>query len=181
MRPPARRVGLAAFVAFLALVPLANWMIQHVGTVCVPSGPCLVPVAPGLMAPSGVLTVGVALVLRDVVQRCLGLTFGVVAIVVGAGLSMLVAPASLVVASGAAFLLSEFADFAVYTPLQQRRLMLAVVASSCLGLVIDSVVFLWLAFGSLDFLLGQVVGKLWAVVVSVPFIRLLRRVAPTPA
>ena len=62
------------------VVPLANWMIQHVGTVCVPHGPCLVPVAPGLMAPSGVLTVGVALVLRDVVQRCLGLLWGLLAI-----------------------------------------------------------------------------------------------------
>ncbi len=177
----ARHVGAVAFVAFLALVPLANWMIQHVGTVCVPQGPCLVPVAPGLMAPSGVLTVGVALVLRDVVQRCHGLTVGLLAIVLGAGASMLVAPASLVVASGLAFLISEFADFAVYTPLQQRRLVLAVVASSCLGLVIDSIVFLWLAFGSLAFLPGQVVGKLWAVVFSIPFIRLLRRVAPTPA
>ena len=178
---PARRLGLIAFAAFLALVPLANWMIQHIGTACVPQGPCLVPVAPGLMAPSGVLTVGVALVLRDVVQRCLGLTFGLLAIVVGTGLSMLVAPTSLVVASGMAFLISEFADFAVYTPLQQRRLMLAVVASSCLGLVVDSVVFLWLAFDSLAFLPGQVVGKLWAVLFSIPFIRLLRRVAPTPA
>ena len=43
---------------------------------CVPQGPCLVPVAPGLLAPSGVLTVGAALVLRDVVQRCLGLAWG---------------------------------------------------------------------------------------------------------
>ena len=178
---PARRLGLVAFVGFLALVPLANWMIQHVGTVCVPHRPCLVPVAPGLMAPSGVLTVGVALVLRDVVQRCLGLTFGLAAIVIGTGASVLVAPPSLVAASGMAFLISEFADFAVYTPLQQRRLMLAVVASSCLGLVVNSVVFLWLAFDSLAFLPGQVVGKLWAVLFSIPFIRLLRRVAPTPA
>jgi hypothetical protein len=178
---PARRLGWVAFAAFLALVPLANWMIQHVGTTCVPQGPCLVPVAPGLMAPSGVLTVGVALVLRDVVQRCLGLTFGLLAIVIGTGMSMLVAPASLVVASGLAFLISEFADFAVYTPLQQRRLVLAVVASSCLGLVVDSVVFLWLAFGSLVFLPGQVVGKLWAVLFSIPFIRLLRRLAPAQA
>lgn len=177
----AARLGWVAFAAFLALVPLANWMIQHVGTTCVPRGPCLVPVAPGLMAPSGVLTVGAALVLRDVVQRCLGLTFGLLAIVIGAGLLTLVAPASLVVASGLAFLVSEFADFAVYTPLQQRRLVLAVVASSCLGLVVNSVVFLWLAFDSLGFLPGQVVGKLWAVLFSIPFIRLLRRVAPTPA
>jgi hypothetical protein len=73
-------VGMAAFVVFLGCVPLANWLILHVGTICVPNGPCPVPVAPGIMAPSGVLTVGVALVLRDVAQRCLGLRFGLIAI-----------------------------------------------------------------------------------------------------
>ena len=36
-------VGTVAFAAFLGCVPLANWMILHVGTVCVPNGPCLVP------------------------------------------------------------------------------------------------------------------------------------------
>ena len=71
-RKPGFRLGWACFALFLASVPFANWLVQHVGTVCVPQGPCLVPVAPGLMAPSGVLAVGAALVLRDVVQRCLG-------------------------------------------------------------------------------------------------------------
>jgi len=176
-----RAIGWAALVAFLLCVPLANWLVQHAGTVCVPDGPCLVPVAPGLMAPSGVLTVGAALVLRDVVQRCLGGAWGVGAIVVGAALSAGIAPAPLVLASGAAFLLSEAADFAIYTPLQRRGLVRAVLASSVAGLVVDSVVFLLLAFGSLAFLPGQVVGKLWAVLLSIPLIRLLRRVAPTPA
>src|SRR5580700_2444361 len=113
------RIGLAAFVCFLASIPLANWMILHVGTTCVPDGPCLVPVAPGLMAPSGVLTVGAALVLRDVVQRCLGLKFGLLAIAMGSALSVLVATPTLAAASGIAFALSELSDFAVYTPLQQ--------------------------------------------------------------
>ena len=175
------RLGWIAFVGFLACIPLANWMIGHVGTVCVPNGPCLVPVAPGLMAPSGVLTVGAALVLRDVVQRCLGLKAGLAAIALGTAASIAIAPASLVVASGVAFALSELADCAVYTPLQQRRLLLAVIASSMVGLVVDSIVFLTLAFGSLDFLAGQIVGKLWAVAIAVPLVRLLRRVAPTPA
>lgn len=175
------RVGLAAFACYLASIPLANWMIGHVGTACVPRGPCLVPVAPGLLAPSGVLTVGAALVLRDVVQRCLGLVAGLAAIAAGTALSTLVAPPALVIASGMAFALSELADFAVYTPLQRRRLTLAVAASSIVGLVVDSIVFLALAFGSLDFLMGQIVGKLWAVLIAVPLMRLLRRVAPTPA
>lgn len=177
----ARRVGFLALICFLGLIPLANWMIGHVGLVCPPGEPCLVPVAPGLMAPSGVVTVGVALVLRDVVQRCLGTAWGLGAIAAGTLLSTLVAPGALVAASGTAFLLSELADFAIYTPLQRRRLMLAVVASACAGLAVDSVVFLTLAFGSLQFLGGQIVGKLWAVLFSTPFIRLLRRLAPTPA
>lgn len=172
------RIGGAALACFLGLIPLANWMILHVGTSCVPGGPCVIPVAPGLMAPSGVVTVGAALVLRDVVQRCLGPLWGVAAILIGTGLSALVTPGALVLASCAAFLFSELADFAVYTPLQRKRLVLAVVTSACLGLVVDSLVFLLLAFGSLEFLGGQIVGKLWAVLVSLPFIRLLRRIAP---
>jgi hypothetical protein len=43
------------------------------------------------------------------------------------------------------------------------------------GLVVDSMVFLWLAFGSLDFLAGQVVGKSWMVVLTIPLIAILRR------
>ncbi len=167
--------GSIFLVLFCLTIPAANWMIGHVGTACVPNGPCLVPVAPGIMAPSGVLMVGAALVLRDLVQRRLGVEFGIGAIVVGAMISAGLAPASLVLASAAAFLLSEFSDFAVYTPLARRRLVAAVVASSVVGLVVDSIVFLWLAFGSMEFLLGQIVGKLWMVLLAVPFVAFLRR------
>jgi queuosine precursor transporter len=166
--------GYLYLVGFMLCIPLANWMIGNVGTFCVPDGPCLIPVAPGLMAPSGVLLIGLALVLRDLVQRRLGKMWAVGAIFAGAALSGLVAPAALVVASVSAFLLSELADFAVYTPLQKKRLILAVVASSAVGLVIDSILFLYLAFGSLDFLSGQVVGKAWMVVLAIPFIWWLR-------
>ena len=61
--------GSIFLVLFCLTIPAANWMIGHVGTVCVPNGPCLVPVAPGILAPSGVLMVGAALVLRDLVQQ----------------------------------------------------------------------------------------------------------------
>lgn len=176
-----RGLGALAFFAFLGCIPLANWMIGHLGTVCPADSPCLIPVAPGLLAPSGVLVVGLALVLRDVVQRCLGTGMGLLAIALGTAASLLVAPPALARASGAAFFLSEFADFAVYTPLQRRRLVLAVIASASIGLIVDSAVFLQLAFHSLAYLPGQVVGKAWAVLFSIPFIRMLRRVAPTPA
>src|ERR1700735_2932780 len=101
MTPSSRvPVGIVAFVAFLTCIPLANWLILHAGTTCVPNGPCLVPVARGVMAPSGVLTVCAALVLGDVVQRCLGLKAGLAAIGIGTMLSVFVAPPALVVASG---------------------------------------------------------------------------------
>lgn len=171
-----RNVEGAIFLALFCLtVPLANWMLNNFGTVCPPNGPCLVPVAPGLMAPSGVLVVGAALVLRDLVQRRLGVEFGIGAIVAGASISAAFSPASLVLASACAFLISEFTDFAIYTPLARRRLVLAIVLSSLAGLIVDSIIFLWLAFGSLDFLMGQIVGKLWMVVLAIPFVAYLRR------
>jgi hypothetical protein len=107
-----RTEGYTFLVLFCLTIPAANWLIGHAGTVCVSNGPCLVPVAPGIMAPSGVLMIGLALVLRDLVQRRLGVEFGIGAIIVGAAISAGLAPPSLVVASAAAFLLSEFADFA---------------------------------------------------------------------
>ena len=169
-----RREGLIFLAGFALCIPAANWLIGHVGVNC-DSGACLVPVAPGLMAPSGVLTVGLALVFRDLVQRRLGWKAAVAGIVAGALLSALFAPPKLVTASATAFLLSEIADMLVYTPLQQRRLVLAVFASSVVGLVLDSLIFLQLAFGSLDFLFGQIVGKSWMVVAVLPAIAWLRR------
>lgn len=166
--------GYFFLAAFMACIPVANWMIGNVGTVCVPDGPCLIPVAPDLKAPSGVLMIGLALVLRDLVQRRLGRVWVLAAIVAGAALSGFVAPAALVTASVVAFLLSELADFAVYTPLQERRLITAVVLSSAVGLIIDSVVFLQLAFGNLDYVAGQVIGKFWMVLLAIPAIWWLR-------
>lgn len=166
--------GLTYLAAYAACIPAANWLIGNVGSECVPDGPCLIPVAPGIVAPSGVMMIGLALVLRDLVQRRLGRLWAVAAVVAGALLSGLLAPRALVVASGSAFLLSELADFAVYTPLQARRLVLAVFLSGAVGVVVDSLVFLYLAFGNLDFFVGQVIGKSWMVVAALPFIVWLR-------
>lgn len=170
-----RAEGMVFLALFAATIPAANWLIGHVGTTCAPGGPCLVPVAPGLVAPSGVTMAGVALVLRDLVQRRLGIVAASLAILLGAALSVLLAPPALVVASASAFLISELADLAVYTPLTRRNLVAAVVVSGMIGLIVDSVVFLWLAFGSLDFLAGQIVGKAWMVLLSIPFVAWLRR------
>ncbi len=112
--------------------------------------------------------------LRDLVQRRLGVKWAIAAIAAGAALSGLVAPPALIVASVAAFTLSEVVDLAVFTPLQRRGLVLAVAASGAVGIVVDSVLFLSLAFGSLDFLVGQVIGKTWALMAALPLINLIR-------
>lgn len=154
-----KTLGLIA--SFAATIPAANWLIGNVGTECIPNGPCLLPVGFGLHAPSGVLMIGAALVLRDAVQESGGIRATLAAIAAGAILSWFVAPPSLVIASVAAFVLAELADLAVYTPLRKRRLGLAVLTSGVVGSIIDSAVFLWLAFGSLAYVEGQVLGKVW--------------------
>lgn len=170
------RKTVALTAAFAATIPVANWLIGNVGTECIPNGPCLIPVGLGLHAPSGVLMIGAALVLRDAVQEAGGLRAALIAIGVGSCLAGLVAPPALVLASVAAFLLAELADLAVYTPLRKRQLGMAVLASGLVGSFIDSAVFLWLAFGSLDFMAGQVLGKLWMSIFAVPFL-IRRRIA----
>jgi uncharacterized PurR-regulated membrane protein YhhQ (DUF165 family) len=161
---------IAVFLAYLATIPLANWLIGNVGTFCVPNGPCLVPVGFGLSAPSGVLMIGAALVLRDAVQQLLGVRWAFAAIAAGVVLSILVAPPALVIASAVAFGIAELMDLAVYTPLRKRNLPLAVLASGVVGAVADSAAFLWLAFGSLEFMGGQLLGKVWMTVIAAAFL-----------
>lgn len=146
-----RTAGLAACAGYILTIIMANWAISQWG---------LVPVGFGLVAPAGVYFAGLAFTLRDLVQETLGKRATLAAIVVGAGVSALIDPA-LGLASGAAFLVSEAVDFAVYTPLRERGWLRAVLASNIVGLIVDSALFLWLAFGSLDFLTGQIVGKAW--------------------
>jgi hypothetical protein len=110
--------------------------------------------------------VGLAFTLRDLVQERLGREATLAAIVLGAAVSALVSP-QLAAASGIAFFASETADLLVYTPLRKRNWLGAVLASNVVGLVVDSALFLTLAFGSLDFLPGQVVGKLWVTALFV--------------
>lgn len=151
----------AMIAAFAATIPAANWLIGNVGTECIPQGPCLLPVGFWLHAPSGVLMIGLALVLRDMVHEAGGVKAALLAVLLGGVVSWLFAPPALVVASVAAFMLAELADLTVYAPLRKRSIGLAILASGAVGSVVDSAVFLWLAFGSLDFIAGQVLGKAW--------------------
>jgi len=158
------KLGTFCLAAYIATIYAANYAVQHFG---------FVTVAPGLQAPAGVYFAGLALVLRDAVQVILGRKVSVAAIPVGAALSWFIAP-SLAVASGTAFLLSESADWLVFTPLQKRGWNRALIASTVVGAMVDSAVFLWLAFHSLAFWQGQVVGKLTMTIAAVALCAMIR-------
>jgi len=164
--PGMSRIGLTAAAAFVASVWLANYFVSHIGTQFDPLGPHVIDVGFDLHAPSGVLVVGVAFTLRDVVQRTLGRSAVVLCILLGAALSYLIAP-GLAVASAVAFLASELADMGVYTPLSKRTWAGAVAVSNTVGAVVDSFLFLTIAFGSLEFFWPQVLGKSWMTLVAV--------------
>lgn len=136
---------------YIATIVVANWAITTFG---------MVPVGFGLLAPAGVYMAGLAFTIRDKVHDRYGVTWTLVAIGGGTIVSALLSP-QLALASGVAFGISELADLAVYAPLRRRSWVGAVLLSNTVGLVIDSMLFLWLAFGSLDYLAGQVVGKGW--------------------
>lgn len=168
-------IGIVAALVFVATVWAANYAVEHWG---------VVSVGFGLTAPAGVYFAGLAFTLRDIIHRSLGRWAVIAAILVGALLSYWISDAvtleggivSLAVASGLAFLVSEFADLGVYEPIRERGWTAAVIASNVAGILVDSALFLWLAFGSLAFFEGQVVGKAWMTLAALPVVLLLRRV-----
>lgn len=150
-------MGVILFALFIACVFGANWTLTTFG---------LVPVGFGLVAPAGVYFAGFGFTLRDLLHEAMGRRWVIAAIIVGAVVSGALS-GRLAAASGVAFLFSELADFAVYEPLRERRWLVAIALSNVVGLLVDSALFLWLAFGSFDFIAGQVVGKAEMTVIAV--------------
>jgi queuosine precursor transporter len=174
------RWAAAAFTVYAGAIVASNWMISHVGIPTVPGGPHLTPVGFGLYAPSGVWAAAVSFPARDLVQRTGGRWLGIIAIVVGAGVSYLISAPIIAVASGVTYLFSETADFLVYTPLQRRWFVPAVVASGCVAAVVDSVLFLHLAglpTGTAA-VAGLVLGKVWVQLAAGPVTWKMRKAAP---
>lgn len=163
----------ALFAAFAFTVLAANWSLDRWG---------LVSVGFGLTAPAGVYFAGLAFGLRDALHEAGGRTWVVAGILTGAAVSLLIEDAisipgghaPIAIASATAFLLGELADLAVYEPLRERHWTAAVIASNLAGAVIDSALFLWLAFGSTTHITGQLVGKAYMIAPAVLIVGLLR-------
>ena len=156
----------AAFAAFVATVFGANWALNRYG---------IIDIGFGQSAPAGVLFAGLAFTARDLLHEAGGRAWVLVAIVVGAGLSFGLEDAQrIALASGVAFGVSELADMAVFTPLRRTNWLLAVGASNVVGFTLDSILFLWLAFGSLAFIEGQLLGKFYMTAAAIAVLWLWR-------
>lgn len=158
------RLGWGAFwvLLYVASILGANIVTTVVGPVHVFWTPFL--------GPPGVYFAGLCFTARDFTQDYLGKRAALAAMMAGAFLSAAASP-GLALASGASFFVSEMCDYVVYTPLRTSgRPVWAVAASNSIGCVVDSIVFLWLAFGSAEMLSGQVIGKLGMTAVVLPVV-----------
>lgn len=158
-------IGVLSLAVYVGVIVAANYAVNRFG---------IVSVGFGLLAPAAVYFVGVAFTARDVIQETLGRYAVVLAIIAGAVLSYFVSSGRLALASGVAFLVSETADWLVYTPLREKDWLAAVTGSNIIGAAVDSLIFLWIAFHSLAFFWGQLVGKLWMTAAAIIVLALVR-------
>lgn len=170
-----RIVALA--VAYVGLAVLANWLASKY----------VWPVGFGLLAPGGVFAIGAVLVVRDWLNQLspkLSLALIPVASAISYGVGEIAGWSGLqkiALASVAAFVVSEAVEWAVFAPIRKRSLTLGVALSGSVGIALDSYVFLQLAFGSLAFFDGQMVGKAEALAAGVLLTAGRRRFVPVPA
>ena len=152
------RLALAA--TFLGCIVAANVVTTHYG---------LVPIGFGLATTAGTFFAGLTFALRDELQEAGGRKWVAALILAGAILSYLVSAPFIAVASGVAFLLSELADWSVYSPLRSKGYVGAALASNVVGAIVDT--FLFLAIAGFPITTGTVTGQVVVkVLITVPFV-----------
>lgn len=159
--------------AFVGCVYAANWTLARYGMVEIP--------VIGWLAPAGVLWAGFSFGIRDALREAAGDSWRVWvvgAIAAGTAVSYVLGDAitipggalTIAASSGIAFGLSELADACVYEPLRKRQWVVAVFISNLVGAVVDSLIFLSLAFGATDAIGGQVLGKALVILPALPIV-----------
>ena len=159
-------VSVVVLAAYVGTIVTANWASTHWSALLVGA----------VAVPAGTLWAGVTFTLRDLLHECLGPRGVLAAIAGGAGLSWLLASPQIAVASVLAFTVSELIGSLVYGRLRAWSVVGAVIGSNLVGLGIDSVLFVPLAFGSFAFVPGQILGKTVATVLTVAVLVVARAV-----
>lgn len=145
---------------YLGSIVVANLLVMNFG---------IIQVA-GLSFPAGAVAVGFTFTARGLIQRRFGKWGCWIWMFVASGISALFSP-TLALASLGAFVVAEGLDWAVFTasPLSFRG---RVIVSNLVGTPMDSVVFVYLAFGPIwDAMWGQTIIKLASSLLIVFMIR----------
>jgi len=157
-------IGVIVTLVFVGMIIFANWLVTTQG---------MWPIGFGLEAVSGTMFVGFVIAARDIIQDTLGRTTILALIAVGTAISFTMSAPAIAFASAAAFGFGELMNFAVYTPIRtksklgDKRWATAVVSSNIVASLIDSIMFLAIAFGITSIgveVLGQFVGKMYATI-----------------
>jgi uncharacterized PurR-regulated membrane protein YhhQ (DUF165 family) len=147
-------------IFYLGSIVIANLLVMQFGIVH----------AAGLSFPAGAVAIGLTFTARDLVQRRFGKWGCWLWMFVAAAISALFSP-TLALASLAAFVVAEGLDWAVFTttPLSFRG---RAIVSNIVGTPLDSVVFVFLAFGPIwDAMWGQTIIKLASSLLIVFFVQ----------
>ena len=145
---------------YLGSIVLANLLVMQFGIVQ----------AVGISFPAGAVAIGLTFTARDLVQRRFGKWGCWLWMFIAAGISALFSP-TLAIASLGAFVVAEGLDWAVFTatPLSFRG---RAIVSNIVATPLDSVVFVYLAFGPIwDAMWGQTIIKLASSLLIVFFVK----------
>lgn len=134
---------------YLGSIVVANLLVAYFG---------IIQVA-GISFPAGAVAVGFTFTARDLVQRRFGKWGCWIWMLAASAISAIFSP-TLALASLGAFVVAEGLDWAVFTasPLSFRG---RVIVSNIVGTPLDSIIFVYLAFGPIwDAMWGQTIVKL---------------------
>jgi uncharacterized PurR-regulated membrane protein YhhQ (DUF165 family) len=147
-------------IFYLGSIVIANLLVMQFGIVH----------AAGISFPAGAVVIGFTFTARDLVQRRFGKWGCWIWMLAAAGISALFSPI-LALASLGAFVVAESLDWAVFTttPLSFRG---RAIVSNIVGTPLDSIVFVYLAFGPVwDAMWGQTIVKLASSLLIVFFVK----------
>lgn len=127
-----------------------------------------IPLAFGLAVPAGVFAIAPVFSVRDGVHEKLGKRWAYALIAAAAAISYVIAWMSgddllgrVTLASVVAFVSNESLDTEIYHQLRQRSKLVAILGSNAVSSLVDSILFIWIAFGPMAGLMaGQYIVKM---------------------
>lgn len=171
---PALSARLAFAAAMAGVVGLSNWLVQF-------------PI--GTWLTYGAFTFPIAFLVTDVCNRCFGAArareVAFIGFAIGLGLSFMLAPVRIALASGVAFLVAQLLDVAIFNRLRRAAWWKAPFIGSVVASILDTALFFYIAFGHdelnwLALAAGDLSVKLiMAVLLLAPYRALVFRLART--